>query len=56
MLKTPERIVLIFDGLDEYNTETSSDITDMVKNIAFSEPAEQIKKNTSKWLNLSLSD
>ena len=31
MLKKPERIVLILDGLDEYNTKTSRDITDIMR-------------------------
>ena len=35
MLKKPERTVLLLDGLDEYNTKTSSDITNIMKGNSF---------------------
>ena len=35
MLKKTERIVLVFDGLDEYNINRSSDITNLMKGKTF---------------------
>ena len=35
MLKKTQRIVLVFDGLDEYNTKTSSDITNIMNGNTF---------------------
>ena len=35
MLKKTEKTVIVFDGLDEYNTNTSQDITDIIKGNTF---------------------
>ena len=53
MLKKPERIILILDGLDEYNTKTSCDITDMMKgntlkHVIITSRAEAVNK-TKEW-------
>ena len=53
MLKKPERIVLILDGLDEYNTKTSHDITDIMrgntyKHVIITSRAETVNK-TQEW-------
>ena len=53
MLKKTERIVLILDGLDEYNTKTSRHITDMMKGNTFkhviiTSRAEAVNK-TQEW-------
>ena len=55
MLKKTQRIVLVFDGLDEYNTKTSSDITNIMNGNTFkhlhviiTSRAEAANK-TQKW-------
>ena len=53
MLKKTERIILILDGLDEYNTKTSRDITDIMrgnifKHVIITSRAEAVNK-TQEW-------
>ena len=57
MLKKTERIVLILDGLDEYNTKTSRDITDMMngntfKHVIITSRAEAANK-TKEWKQIT---
>ena len=53
MLKKTERTVLVLDGLDEFNTKTSSDITDIMrgntfKHVIITSRAEAANK-TQEW-------
>ena len=53
MLKKTERIVLVLDGLDEFNTKTSRDITDIMtgntfKHVIITSRAEAANK-TKEW-------
>ena len=53
MLKKTERTVLIFDGLDEYNTKTSCDITDIMRGNTFKHviitSREEAANRTQEW-------
>ena len=53
MLKKPERTVIVLDGLDEFNTKASRDITDIMrgntfKHVIITSRAEAVSK-TQQW-------
>ena len=56
MLKKTERTILVLDGLDEYNTKTSHDITNIIqgntfKHVIITSRAEAANK-TKEWKNI----
>ena len=57
MLKKTERTILVLDGLDEYNTKTSRDITNIIqgntfKHVIITSRAEAANK-TKEWKNIT---
>ena len=57
MLKKTERTILVLDGLDEYNTKTSCDITNIMqgntfKHVIITSRAEAVNK-TKEWKNIT---
>ena len=57
MLKKTERTILVLDGLDEYNTKTSPDITNIIqgntfKHVIITSRAEAANK-TKEWKNIT---